>query len=142
MKRAWWYLAILLLLSCTAALAQEPDVMPQLVVNARYVYVTTYDGPYWSPNVIPEDRRAAGDVEEALRAWGKYMVVPRAEEADLIFVVQARPSEDTLAVYRGRPVLSSIPLWRGMQKGGLDSKELPLVAKFRKAVEAAENRTR
>jgi len=142
MKRAWWLLAILLLLGSSAALAQEPTVMPQLVVNARYVYVTTYDGPSWSPNVLPDDRRAAGDVEEALRAWGKYMVVPRPEDAELIFVVMARPSEDILAVYRGRPVLSSIPLWREAQKGGLDSKDMPLMAKFRKAVEAAEKRTR
>ena len=142
MKRAYWLLAILLLVSCTPALAQEPAVMPQLVLNARYVYVTTYDGPYWSANVIPEDRRAAGDVEEALRAWGKYMVVARPEEAELIFMVMARPSEDVLAVYQGRPIRSSIPLWRGMQKGGLDSKGLPLMAKFRKAVEAAENRVR
>ncbi len=111
--------------------------MPQLVLNARYVYVTTYDGPPWSSNVLPSDRQAVGDVEAALRAWGKYMVVVRPEEADLIFVVQKRPSEDILAVYQGRPVRSSIPIWRGMQEGGLDSKDMPLMAKFRKSVEAA-----
>ena len=173
MKCAWWLLASLSLLSCTAALAQEPPVMPQLVVNARYAYVTTYDGPSWSSYVLPEERRAVGDVEAALQAWGKYVVVHRPEEADIIVVVQKRPTEDTLAVYRGKPGasstplsrgtqgassvplshgmqgttsttlwqgtegVSSIPLWRGMQEGGLDSKELPLMTRFRKAVEAA-----
>jgi hypothetical protein len=112
--------------------------MPQLVVYARFVYVTTYDGPSWSNNVLPEDRRAVGDVEGALRTWGKYTLVYRPEEADIILVVQKRPSEDILAVYKGKLGASSIPLWRGMKEGGLDSKELPLMTSFRKAVEAAE----
>jgi len=137
MKRAWWLLAILLLLTSTA-LAQEPRVMPQVVVYARFVYVTTYDGPPWSSNVLPEDRQAAGDVEGALRTWGKYALVYRPQQADIILVVQKRPSEDILAVYQGKLGASSIPLWRGMQEGGLDSKELPLMTRFRTAVEAAE----
>lgn len=131
--------------------------MPQLVVAARFVYVTTYDGPPWSRDVLVDDRQAVGDVEAALRSWGRYTLVYRPEEADIILVVQKRPKEDTLAVYRGKggassmrhwrgmegtpsiplEAASSIPLWRGMQEGGLDSKELPLMTRFRKAVEAA-----
>ena len=116
--------------------------MPQVVVYARFVYVTTYDGPSWSSKVQPEDRRAVGDVEGALRAWGKYMVVYRPEEADIILVVQKRPSEDILAVYNGKLGASSIPLWRGMKEGGLDPNELPLMTRFRQAVEAAETQKR
>ena len=109
--------------------------MPQLVVSARFVYVTTYDGPPWFSSVLHEERQAVADVEDALRAWAKYTVVLRPDAADLILVVQRRPTEDVLAVYqRG----GSIPLWRGMKEGGLSSKELPLMANFRKAVETAE----
>ena len=119
--------------------------MPQLV-SARFVYVTTYDGPPWSWSsvMLPEDRQAVGDVEDALRTWGRYIVVYRPEVADIILVVQKRPTEDILAVYEarqvyhGKQVASSIPLWRGMMVGGLASKELPLVTSFRKAVEAAD----
>jgi len=125
--------------------------MPQLVVDARFVYVTTYDGPSWSwsSNVLPGDRQAVGDVEGALQTWAKYTLVYRPEEADIILVVQKRTSEDILAVYQGQGGLylyklaeSSMPLWRGMKEGGLDSKELPLMTEFRKAVEAAEAQKR
>ena len=112
--------------------------MPQLV-SARFVYVTTYDGPPWFSNVLPEDRQAVGDVEDALRAWAKYTVVLRPDEADIILVVQKRPSEDILALYQ---LDASIPLWRGMKEGGLDPKELPLMTNFRKAVETAESQNR
>ena len=113
--------------------------MPQLVVSARFVYVTTYDGPPWFSSVLPEERQAVADVEDALRAWGKYTVVLRPDAADLILVVQRRPTEDVLAVYQ---LGASIPLWRGMKEGGLSSKELPLMANFRKAVERAELQNR
>ena len=139
MKRAGWILALFLLAMGTAALAQEPKVMPQLVVNARFVYVTSYDGPPWSGNVLPQDRQAIVDVQDSIMKWGKYILVYRPEEADLIFVVQKRGSEDVLAVYDARlPGASSQWLWRGMQQGGLDSRELELMTRFQKAVEKAE----
>ncbi len=128
---------MVLLFSCTAALAQEPKVMPSLVVHARFVYVTTYDGNQWSANLLPEDRQAVSDVQDALMKWGKYTVVYRPEEADIILAVQRRGSEDVLAVYEGGLGASSIPLWRGMQEGGLDPNEMTLMTRFQTAVEAA-----
>lgn len=136
MKRPVWLAIVPALLICTAAVAQAPQVMPQLVVHAQYVYVTTYDGPAWSDKVMPEDRKAVGDVVIALQKWGRYMVVYRPEEADVILIVQRRSNGDTLAVYNARQGVSSIPLWREMKQGGLDSNELPLLTQFRKAVEA------
>lgn len=133
MRRPLWIFAVILLVTCAAA--QAPQFMPQLVVHAQYVYVTTYDGPAWSNNVTVDDRRAAGDVVSALERWGKYMVVYRPQEADIILLVQKRSNSDTLAVYNARQGVASIPLWREMKQGGLDSNELPLFARFRKAVE-------
>lgn len=139
MKRAGWLLALFLLfVSCTAALAQEPKVMPQLVVQARFVYVTTYDGNQWSPNLLPEDRQAVTDVQDALKKWGKYIVVYRPEDADIILAVQKRGTEDVLAIYQAGLGASSTPLWRGMQQGGLDSQEMELMTRFQRAVEKAQ----
>lgn len=133
MKRFLRLMSFFLLLASTAALSQpKPQVMPRLVDHARFVYVTTYDGPSWSANVLPEDRQAVADVQQALRKWGKYIVVYRAGQADLILAVQRRGGEDVLALYqRG----SANPLWRGMAQGGLDSEEMPLFTDFRNAVE-------
>ncbi len=137
MKRPMWLAIIPALLMCAAAVAQAPQVMPDLVTHAQYVYVTSYDGPAWSNNVMPEDRKAIGDIVIALQKWGRYMVVYRPQEADIILMVQKRGNGDTLAVYNARQGVGSIPLWREMRQGGLDSNELPLFTQFRKAVEAA-----
>ena len=137
MKR-FFLMAIFLLLASTAALPKpkprSEQLMPRLVAQAQFVYVTSYDGPFWSANVLPEDREAVSDVQSALMKWGKYIVVYEPGRADIILAVQRRGGEDVLAVYqRG----SANPLWRGMVEGGLDRQELPLFTDFRKAVERA-----
>ncbi|HYX67959.1 MAG TPA: hypothetical protein VE825_02410 [Terriglobales bacterium] len=138
MKRAGWLLAIFLVgLASSAAFAQEPRVMPQLVVQARFVYVTSYDGPPWSGDLLPQDRQAIVDVQDSLMKWGKYILVYRPEEADLILIVQKRGNEDVLAVYDNKP-FNGNPLWRGMQQGGLDAKEMGLMTRFQRGVEKAE----
>jgi hypothetical protein len=50
------------------------------------------------------------------------------------------PTEDTFLVYRGgsdSPALERAPVWRYVAKNGLRSPDVPAVAEFRKAVEAA-----
>ncbi|HUK87678.1 MAG TPA: hypothetical protein VLT85_08450 [Terriglobales bacterium] len=139
MKRASSFLTLfLLIVACGGVWAQQPKEMPQLVVNAHYVYVTSYDGNQWSPNLLPEDRQAISDVQDALRKWGKYIVVYRPQDAEIILAVQKRGSEDVLAVYQAGLGFSSNPLWRGMRQGGLDSKEMGLMVDFQRAVEKAE----
>lgn len=132
-------MAIFLLLASTAALSKprSEQLMPRLVADARFVYVTSYDGPSWSANVLPEDREAVSDVQDALIKWGKYTVVYEPGRADIVLAVQRRGGEDVLAVYQGR---SANPLWRGMADGGLDSLEMPLFTDFRKAVEQSAAR--
>jgi len=129
-------MAIFLLLASTAALSKprSEQLMPRLVDNARFVYVTSYDGPSWSARLLPEDRQAISDVQDALIKWGKYKVVYEPGRADIILAVQRRGGEDVLAVYQVR---SANPLWRGMADGGLDSLEMPLFTDFRNAVERA-----
>jgi len=65
-------------------------------------------------------------------------VVYRPQDADVMLLVQSRPSEDVLAVYdahggdaSSRP--SQTYLWRVMGRGGLQKGEMPLVSQFEKA---------
>jgi hypothetical protein len=113
-------------------------VFPKTLINARYVYVTSYDGNEFNPNLFPEDRQAIAAVESALKQWGRYAIVLRPRDADMIIAVQSRPSEDVLAVYDPR-MHGSTYLWRAMGRGGLQQGETPLVIELRHAVEKAGN---
>jgi hypothetical protein len=53
--------------------AQNVPAFPGTLANARYVYVTSYDGDQFNPNLLSEDREAIGTVEDAMQKWGKCM---------------------------------------------------------------------
>jgi hypothetical protein len=108
---------------------------PKVLMNARYVYVASYDGDQFNSQISPDDRLAIGNVQDALRQWGRYMIVTRPQEADMILLVQSRPSEDVVAVYDAR-LPGAIYLWRAMGRGGLQTGETPLMTQLRQAVEA------
>ena len=138
------FAAVLLSLALTlttlnaAAASGNPQQMPRTLANARFVYVAAYDGDQFNPNLLPDDRAAIGRVEDAIQKWGKLTVVYRAQDADIILLVESRPSEDVLAVYDAhtgdagsRP--SQTYLWRVMGRGGLQKSEIPLFSQFEKA---------
>jgi hypothetical protein len=121
-----------------AASSGNPPQMPRTLANARFVYVAAYDGDQFDPNLLPDDRAAIGRIEDAIEKWGKLTVVYRAQDADIILLVESRPSEDVLAVYDAhagdagsRP--SETYLWRVMGRGGLQKSEIPLFSQFEKA---------
>ena len=142
-------LAILLLslalTTLSAATASgNPPQMPRTLANARFVYVAAYDGDQFDPNLLPDDRAAIGRVEDAIQKWGKLTVVYRAQDADIILMVESRPSEDVLAVYDahsgdGRSGPSQTYLWRVMGRGGLLKSEIPLFSQFEKAWDKITN---
>ena len=102
--------------------------------NARFVYVTSYDGPQFSRNILPEDRAAISRVQNAVRDWG-YTVVYRPQQADMILAVQSRGSDDTLAVYsRG----FSHYLWRASQKGGFSAETSTLLDELKTDLDRAK----
>lgn len=124
-------------LSSAAASGKTPE-MPRTLANARFVYVAAYDGDQFDPNLLPDDRAAIGRVEDAIQKWGKLTVVYRAQDADIILMVESRPSEDVLAVYDAhsgyaRSGPSQTYLWRVMGRGGLQKSEIPLFSQFEKA---------
>ena len=133
MKRVVWISLAALLLAATAI--AQPAPFPGILKNARYVYVTSYDGSQWNPNVSPDDRAAIGEVQDAVRNWGHYVVVQEPKFADITLVVQRRGSEDVLAVYDTSFNGGSMYLWRVMGRGGLDKNEMPLFKQFRQSVE-------
>ena len=117
--------------------AKEP-AFPGILANARYVYVSSYDGDQFDPNLLSEDRNAIGAVQRAIQEWGKLVIVYRPSEADIIILVMSRPSEDVMAVYDARPWPSGNFLWRVMGRDGLQSGETPLVTQFEKGFESVQ----
>src|SRR4030088_322513 len=106
------------------AKSKSGPAMPGILANARYVYVTSYDGNQYNPNLLPDDRAAITRVQDAIQKWGKLKRLDRPEGADMVIMVESRPSEDVLAVYDGRSS-SQTYLWRVMGRGGLQRGETP-----------------
>jgi len=118
--------------------AQDLPPFPGTLVNARYVYVTSYDGDQFNTHLLPEDRQAINTVQDAMQKWGKFMLVYEPNQADIVLVVMSRPTEDVLAVYdaHGWPANSQY-LWRMMGRNGLQPSESPLVTNLEKAFDKA-----
>ena len=147
-KATGLFVLVLVLLAATVAFAapkaakssipQNIPPFPGTLVNARYVYVTSYDGDQFDPNLWSEDRQAIATVQDSMQKWGKFIVVYKPHEADIVLMVTSRPSEDVLAVYdaHGWPGNSQY-LWRMMGRSGLQPAEAPLVTDLEKAFEQA-----
>jgi hypothetical protein len=133
MKKTLGLVLTLLILATVAIAKPTVQPFPKTLINARYVYVTSYDGDQFNPNLWPEDRQAIATVQNAIENWGRYVVVYRPADADMILVVQSRPSEDILAVYDAR-MPGGIYLWRAMGRGGLQQGETPLFSQLQAAV--------
>jgi hypothetical protein len=116
---------------------QNVPAFPGTLVNARYVYVTSYDGDQFNPNLLSEDRQAISTVEDAMQKWGKFILVYEPRQADIVLMVTSRPSEDILAVYDAHGWPQNQYLWRMMGRGGLQPSEAPLVTNLEKAFEQA-----
>ena len=132
-----------LLAALSAAAAPKPStatvpVFPGILANARYVYVASYDGDQFDPNLLSEDRHAIGAVQSAIQNWGKLTLVYQPSEADIIILVTSRPSEDLMAVYDAHQGPSGTFLWRVMGRDGLQSGETPLVTQFEKGFESVK----
>ncbi len=110
---------------------------PGTLANARYVYVASYDGDQFDPNLLSEDRQAISAVQDAIQKWGKLTLVYHPSEADINILVTSRPSEDVLAVYDAHGSGNNY-LWRVMGQSGLQSGETPLVTQFEKGFESVQ----
>jgi hypothetical protein len=111
---------------------------PGTLANARYVYVASYDGDQFDPNLFPEDREEIFTMQNAIQNWGKLMIVYKPSEADIVILVTSRPSEDLVAVYDAHLWPRGNFLWRVMGRVGLQSGETPLVTQFEKGFESVQ----
>jgi hypothetical protein len=116
---------------------QNVPPFPGTLVNARFVYVTSYDGDQFNPNLSSEDRQAIATVQDAMQKWGKFTLVYEPRQADIVLMVMSRPSEDVLAVYDAHGWPQNEYLWRVMGRSGLQPSEAPLVTNLEKAFEQA-----
>jgi hypothetical protein len=140
------YAVVLLAAVLAAASPKQPKAkgspsipaFPGTLVNAHYVYVTSYDGEQFNPNLLPDDRRAIGTVQDAMQKWGKFIVVYEPGQADIVLMVTSRPSEDVLAVYDAHGWPGNQYLWRMMGRSGLQPNETPLITNLEKAFEQAK----
>jgi hypothetical protein len=125
-------------LAVAAPKAKTPvPAFPGTLVNARYVYVTSYDGDQFDPNLFPADRDAIGAVQDSIQKWGKLIVVYEPRQADVVLMVMSRPSEDVLAVYDAHGWPRDQYLWRVMGRSGLQTGETPLATDLEKAFDQA-----
>lgn len=93
MRRACFYSSLVLILASTLQ-AQKRDKdptagFPRALLSARFVYVTSISGGEFNASTYPEDRAAIETVQDALQKWGRYTLVYKPEDADLIFNVRA-----------------------------------------------------
>jgi hypothetical protein len=141
MKYMWITLCLWLFLGVAATaqpnVQQNVPPLPRTLTNARYVYVTSYDGDQFDPAILPEDRDAIVAVQDAIAKWGKFVIVYRPSDADIVLMVQGRPTEDVLAVYDAHGWPRDQYLWRVMGRSGLQKNETPLVTEFQQAFEKA-----
>ena len=83
---------VLLLTSALVGQKREKDPttgFPRAMLHAQYVYVTSMTGGEFNISTYPEDRAAIGTVQDALQKWGRYTLVYKPEDAELIFNVRA-----------------------------------------------------
>jgi hypothetical protein len=138
-------ISLIVVAAISATAAPNPSTakapaFPGILANARYVYVASYDGDQFDPNLFFEDRTAINTVQNAIQNWGKLMIVYQPSQADIIILVTGRPSEDLLAVYDAH--MHSSFLWRVMGRGGLQAGETPLVSQFEKGFEGVQHNAR
>lgn len=128
----------------------EKSNVPMMVVKAQFVMVMSQREVEGNQRPDFEDVQTVQDVENAIHKWGRYKLVYRKEDADLVISVRrvstllgrmgaggTVSSGDYLAVHNARPNISSSTLWRQAQRGGLATPRMPLVKSFQDDVEAA-----
>jgi len=93
MRRACFCFSLVLIVaSALQAKKRDKDPtagFPRVLLHARFVYVTSFTGGQFKISTYPEDRAAIDTVQEAIQKWGRYTLVYKPEEADLIINVRA-----------------------------------------------------
>jgi hypothetical protein len=68
--------------------AKSKDTLPLILLSSHFVYVEALDGDQFDPHVIPDDRQAIFNVQQAIQNWKRYIITVKRSDAELIFVVR------------------------------------------------------
>jgi hypothetical protein len=153
----------LILLAIPLAIRSETGVHPEIWF-AHSVAVMGYDGKdigsIYDSKISLEERKIISDLEDRFRKWGRYHVVTRVDDADIVVVIKkgSRMSVgigggqrfpgggpipgldlagDFFGVYKGHE-WDGIPLWKNSDKDGLKGPQYRTFEKFKRQVEEAE----
>ena len=90
MRLAWLAIGVLI---TSVASAQTPSnkkeqVPTAILLNCRYVYVEAWDGDFFNPHLLPEDRNAILNVQNAFHDWNRYLITVKRREAEILVVVR------------------------------------------------------
>lgn len=103
-------LVLLLVPALLSAQTKKKHIVPAAFSNARYAWVESIEGDIYKPGVVPEDRQAISDVEDALRDWNRYALTANRSEADLVFIIRkGRLASGKVGVGLGNPPLAPGP---------------------------------
>jgi hypothetical protein len=88
--KVWKAIALTVILIPAMGVAQKKkhNEVPEVFGTAHSIYIEAADGDYSKPGLNAADRRAIEDVQDALKAWGRYTLAVHPEQADLVFVVR------------------------------------------------------
>jgi len=108
-KPTAYLFAVLLLTSCI--FAKKKNTLSNVIVNAKYVMVTSQFGENPSDSrLTTEDRNAVGAVQEAIQKWGRYTLVFDRNAADIVILVRTgRVLEGRAGIAVGQSQPNAVP---------------------------------
>jgi hypothetical protein len=146
----------------------KKDALLQQVLYGRTIAVVVYPRTdQFARTADFSDRQVAAEVETKVRAWKRFIFVPRAEEADIVIAVRtgayAKPrlgvetgtskppqasigsefgdDRDMLAIYRGgTDPFETSPLWRDLSAKGLALPTIPALERLKRALDEEEKK--
>jgi hypothetical protein len=68
--------------------AKSKDTLPPILLSSHFVYVEALDGDQFDPHVIPDDRQAIVNVQQAIQNWNRYIITVKRADAELILLVR------------------------------------------------------
>lgn len=111
MKSKFVVAAVLILCSAlvSAQNQKKKHALPAVFQNSHFVYVEAMDGNEFQPGLLPEDRRAIADMEQAVRDWNRYVLTSQASDAELVFILRTgRVASATLGASVGSPTVPAM----------------------------------
>ena len=88
MKRTLFVLAVMFFAATLSAKDKKAkQEIPDEILNARYVAVIAFNESNQLAKQA-DDVRAIGDVEQALRKWGRYAITMNVRDADFVIAVR------------------------------------------------------